>query len=214
MKPSDSEYLPLSHLNRRGWTPALIRRFLGKPDQEKTNPRFASAPPMKLYEKQRVEQAEGSSEFKGAQASRKGRREAAQKGLDTKRKKIDAYVEQLEIEVPQLEREELIQRACDHYNIGRFDDNRASPDSDVEFLERICVNYLRHCLTSYEDHLDEITGKVGAPYASLEIKEKVLEKIGEAYEWLADECSRQESRTWEQEMQRISGDHSRRQPRG
>ena len=68
----------------------------------------------------------------------------------------------------------------------------ATDDSDPKFLERICVNYLRHCLTKYEDHLDRMSGKVGFGEGYEEIRRKIFAKISERYEWLADECKRQQ----------------------
>ena len=202
MKPKKIQFITLTNLKKkRGWTDSLIRDFLGNPDQVKTNPRFASAAPMKLFEEKRVKRVEKSPKFKQAQAGCKGRREAAQKALATKRKKIDAYVEQVKIEVPQMERDKLIQCACNSFNVGRDDGDLARPDSAPGFLARICVNYLRHEMTEYEHHLDLIAGKVGARDAYLEIKEKVLEAIGDQYDWLADECDRQENIMREKEME-------------
>jgi hypothetical protein len=207
MGTNAEQYLTLSELKDRGWTQSLITLFLGDPDELRTNPRYRSGPPMKLYGMRRVKKAESSAKFRIAQENRKGRRLAAQKALATKRKKIEEYLETVEIEVPQITKEELIRRVCDNYNAGLVcviqDRLRAHPNSDSKFLERICVNYLRHCLTEYEDHLKEIAGKVGVHDAYLEIKMMVLDAIAVRYDWLSAECSRQEKRLRDQEMQRI-----------
>ncbi len=50
-----------------------------------------------------------------------------------------------------------------------------------------------------ETALDEIAGKVGVGDAYMEIKTKVLEAIAEEYDWLWDECWRQEKRMWDRE---------------
>jgi hypothetical protein len=201
------QFLAVSQIKARGWTDALIARFLGDPDGLRPNPHYRSGPPMKLYKWQRVEQAEASTEFREAQDARKKRRDAAQKALATKKQKIADYLENVKVEVPQLPREKLIRLACDNYNASRperkSDAPLATEHSDPVFLERICVNYLRHCLTKYETHLDEIAGKVGARDAYLDIKTKVLEEIAAEYDWLWDECWRQERRMQEQEMERI-----------
>lgn len=67
----------------------------------------------------------------------------------------------------------------------------ASERSSPEFLERITVNYLRHELSSYENHLTRVAGQVGAEDAYWRIKEKVLDAIAGAYPHLAAECCRQ-----------------------
>lgn len=194
------QLLAVSQLKARGWTDTLIVRFLGDADERRTNPHYRSGPPMKLYKMQRVEQVEASAEFREVQDTRKSKRDAAQKALATKKQKITNYVEHLKIEVPQLAKDELIRRACDNYNFRQWDrpNNHdfcsADKNSDPLFLERICVNYLRHCLTKYEAHLGEIAGKVGVRDAYTEIKEKVLDAIAHKYDWLRNECWRQRER--------------------
>jgi hypothetical protein len=119
----------------------------------------------------------------------------AQKAAATKKQRLAEYVETVKIEVPQLSNDNLIWQACDNYNSlpqRERDGNWASTHSNPEFLARICVNYLRHCLTHYESHLAKIAGKVGVGDAYVEIKTKVLEAIAERYVWLADECLDQE----------------------
>ena len=202
----DNNFVTLSKLKERGWTTALVKRFLGEPDELRANPHFRSGPKMKLYNRQRVDEVEASEEYRDAQESRRGRQAAVQKSLDTKRRQIEEYVARVKIEVPELSEDELIRRACDNYNYHSSGNNEnwASPTSDREFLDRICVNYLRHCLTKYETHLAEIAGKVGVRNAYLEIKTKVLEAIGETYDWLWVECSRQEDRMRGEETLRES----------
>jgi hypothetical protein len=191
------EFLPVSDIKKRGWTDALIARFLGRPDDTRVNPHYRSGPPMRLYKLDRIERVEASTEYREVQRGRQCKRDSAQKALATKRQKIAEYIARVAIVVPQLSKEELIRRACNHYNERSLRDERrigynpASPHSDPAFLDRICVNYLRHCLTSYESHLREIAGKVGAPDAYCAIKTKVLAAIGDAYDWLYEECRQQ-----------------------
>jgi hypothetical protein len=199
----NKQSLTFSKLEKRGWTKALIKRILGDPDEVKLNPYRRSGPRMRLYETKRVEQAEASPEFLEAQEKRKPKREAAQKGLATKKQKIADYVKKVKIKVPKLPKKELIQQACQDYNARSKGDNWASEHADQEFLERISVNYLRHCLTSYEDELRKIAGRVNADEAYLELKEKVLDAIAKRYKWLGDECCLQVERMWDQEYKRI-----------
>ncbi len=191
-----TQFLSVSDLKKRGWTAALIARFLGAPDELRTNPHYSSARPMRLYKIERVEQVESSVEFRQAQDSRKGKIKASQKALATKKQRIAEYIATVEIKVPELAKEELIRRACDNYNAWTNGDSWASEHSSQEFLERICVNYLRHCLTEYETHLRKVAGKVGARDAYRMIKTKVLKAIGDKCDWLAEECGLQEGRMW------------------
>ena len=50
-------YYRNSELKQRGWTDGLIKKFLPKPDETKTNPVIKSAAPMKLYKIKRVKEA-------------------------------------------------------------------------------------------------------------------------------------------------------------
>lgn len=62
---NQKKYYRSSELKQRGWTEGLIRKFLPKPDETKTNPIIRSAAPMKLYKIKRVERIEKSEKFVG-----------------------------------------------------------------------------------------------------------------------------------------------------
>lgn len=63
------------------------------------------------------------------------------------------------------------------------------PNDDT--LNRWCVNYIRHQLTTYDDGLYDLIGKIGRDAAYEEFKKAVLKKISIAYPKYADECNRQ-----------------------
>lgn len=161
---------------------------------------------MKLYDPARVESVEATAEFAAARAASATRRSGALAGVETKR--LNAEETAYTIEIPPISpllEAELIRRACANYNShrranddvrGRDDDfDRATPDSDPEFLVRICVNYLRHGCTPYDAELARFSGKVGTDEARDIIRSRVLERIREAYPALAAECDRQEFAT-------------------
>lgn len=82
--------------------------------------------------------------------------------------------------------------ACEHYNQFHFDFDRfADSESDEFFLQRICVNYLRHERSEYDYDLDRIFGKAGAEEAREALRDKIYEAIAEKYDWLSEECKRQ-----------------------
>lgn len=170
----------------RGWTDSMIRKFLPSEDANLPNPKYVNAgDPMKLYERKRVERIESSDEFQDAKRASEKRKISAQKAVETKRSKLDAYVRGLKIEVPMMEKETLISEARQNFR------TLCRPDSVRQSDERKCVNYLRHCCTKYETELEAIAGKTGAKSAYYEIKEKVLCAIADHYDWLAEECDRQ-----------------------
>jgi hypothetical protein len=190
METAMKVYLCKTELKLRGWTDALIDGLLRAPDRTRPNPHCRSKPPMRLYLRVRVEQAEATEDWRAEQARRGPRRAAARRAVETKMRKTQQYAQGVEVKVPLLTRERLIRLACDHYN-QRGGDFLAGPDSETMFLERICVNYLRHELTNYESHLGRIAGKVGSWDGYREIKGRVLDAIAARYAWLGEECARQ-----------------------
>ena len=185
----------------RGWTDKLIKTFLPEPDLVLPNPRFRSGADMQLFKVSRIELIEKSEEFKAQEQGTAKRKASAKKAVETKLERLQEYLANVKIEVPVLSKDELIKRACQHYNsIQSWRENEgrktcgmtADKYSATDFLERICVNYLRHALTKYEQHLDEISGKVGVYDGYLEIRHKIFEKISGVYPWLKVECLRQE----------------------
>lgn len=198
-------HLGAKDLKARGWSESLIKRFLGKPDETSVNPHCISGPPIRLYDLQRVEAVEKGPEFQAAVGRVAKHQETAQRAVETKRKRIMQKISEVQIAVPTISRNELTRKACQHYNgrnIDRPDSLRASPRADPEFLARICVNYLRHALTRYDELCDEIKGRVGKSEARTLLKERILDAIAETYPWLEDECEDQKRKLFEEEFDR------------
>ena len=186
--------------SERGWTDKLIETFAPVPDLTKPNPNYRSSPPMLLFNLEKIERIEQTEEFKIEQARATKRKLSAKKAVKTKREQMWEWLNTVQIHVPTYEKAKLIKRACDHYNYmreereinGRSTSGRmATINSEKKFIERICVNYLRHCLTKYEEYLDEMSGKVGFAEGYEEIRRKIFNKISEKYQWLEHECNRQ-----------------------
>jgi hypothetical protein len=194
----EKKLLMTSDLKARGWTLAIIRKFLPDPDDTKENPVFSSKAPMKLYAANRVADIELTAEFKWEQAKVPERRKTALKAVATKRLRMQEYIDNVIVELPKLTLDEAQQKAITHYNTRgprRWDVDTswspASVHSDLEFLDRITVNYLRHCCTKYESHLRRIAGKTGAKDGYTTMKKKVLDSIASAFPDLAEECGAQ-----------------------
>ena len=184
----------------RGWTNKLMKNFLPEPDETKLNPHYKSGPPMLLFKIQTIQEIEQTESFQKAKHKTEKRKRAAQKAVEKKRDKLNDYLGTLKIEVPIYSKTNLVSLACKHYN--EIQQQReaeglatcgliATPASDPQFLRRICVNYLRHCLTSYEVYLDKISGKVGFAEGYETIRRIIFDQIAVGYPWLAEECKRQ-----------------------
>ena len=151
---------------------------------------------MRLYLTSRVSAVEKSEEFRAWIKQHKNIREGAQKAIETKRDKLLAYVAQITITVPLIDHVQSL--AIDSYNAwNRERDKYASENDSAEFLERITVNFIRHEMTDYEEHLRKLFGKVGIQSGLLSLRERVFQKIGEVYPDLDEECDRQLDRQYE-----------------
>lgn len=184
----------------RGWTPKLIKDFLGEPDRRTENPMYKCAAPMCLYDLRKVKRIERTRKFQEEAPKAQERSRRAARAAEKRKADLLAKIEAVDVQVPVLPYEQLVRRACESYNdhkSGESDLLRATPESAPEFLDRICVNYLRHELTEYENHLESVFGKAGAEDARVEIKLRILDAISEVYPELSAECSRQVSRMFD-----------------
>ncbi|MFC1482180.1 hypothetical protein ACFL51_00075 [Myxococcota bacterium] len=183
-----------------GITVSAFRRIVKKkgiqPDKTYSNPHWRSGPPAYLYSRRTIGRlrrmkvvAEAASEVG------KRRSDAAHEGVATKTLKLLAAVDAVQVTVIALPIEEVKERAIDSYNDWQSSRRNydgahwASPDSAPEFLERIMMNYIRHELTTYDDHLEMLIGMVGKEEAYLELRDKVEEAIDEAYPTLSVDLS-------------------------
>lgn len=185
-------------LKQRGWTDAMVRELLGSPDERRTNPRYRSAPAMRLWREDRVVKVEQSAAFAERRVLAQRRSAASTAAAERARDQAIQAAERVRFRVPSLAQDELVRLACSHYNdraLGSRNggDLHATPGSDQEFLDRISVNYLRHELTVYEGELDGFRGRVGRRDAVDEIRSAVYGAIATTYPYLAGECWRQEA---------------------
>lgn len=208
MRASLSSYLTKDQVRARGWTNALIRDFLGNHEQVAPKPysRRAGAPKC-LSSLERVEVAERSEAFVHAFEKAKRRSNVAKRVAEAKRERLLQTVEEglkaHPIQVPVIERHFLIGKAIGHYYRRQKAKRWAGCPSievlnrrDDDFKHRIAVNYLRHCLTDYEERLQEIAGKVGVREGYWLIKRAVLQAIASAYPFLEEACDIQSSGGW------------------
>lgn len=193
---SSANLLGTTALRERGWTAGMVVKLLGEADALKPNPHYRSAAPMRLYSTERVEAVERTDAFRAARKRASQRSGGAQKAIETKRTKLMQQAQDMEVSVTQFTPDDVREQAIDDYNAWqiereRFDEEPASRSSDAAFLERIAVNYIRHNLTRYDEHLEEVAGRVGVRGAVRLIRRKIYDAIAAAYPLLAGECERQ-----------------------
>ncbi len=170
-------------IKTRSWTNSLIKRFLPTPDDTKTNPIFKSAAPMKLYNINKVKRIERSRAFIDAMEVAQMKKDSALKATETKKAKTFKTIENLNFNIPDIDKEKLIQRAINHYEAYH---DTSVHYADEEFINRIVTNYLRHNCTKYDNVLDRLYGYVGKQEAHDIIKQKVNDAIKDTYTWLQE----------------------------
>jgi hypothetical protein len=92
---------------------------------------------------------------------------------------------------------QLIELACQHYNIRNPDKPPATVNSSPRFVKRICVNYLRHACTDYDAGLtafyrskDSIEkSRIGEMVCAHSVA--IFESLASKHPWLRGECNRQ-----------------------
>ena len=171
-----------SELKQRGWTEGLIKKFLPKPDETKTNPVIKSAAPMKLYKIKRVERIEKSEKFIKEMESISMRKAAARKAVETKTAKIIEWANTVKINVPTFSKDKLERNAIYHYQ--QYHDTIICGPIDEDFINRISTNYIRHECTKYDRILDSLYGSVGKQKAYDIIKEKINQEIRKKHNWI------------------------------
>jgi hypothetical protein len=186
------KYLTQSSLKERGWTDKLILNVLVAPDLLKPNPHYKAGPQMKLFLEERVLTGEASEEFKNHTINSVKRKEGAKKATQTKKDKIIAYVNSVEVKIPDYATFKTLKKlACNKYDAHYRSRGRYVNKCDTLFVNRVVVNFLRHQCDEYEEGLVNMFGKVGIDTGYVMLKNKVLDAIAEKYPLLKDECLNQ-----------------------
>jgi hypothetical protein len=185
---STTSYLNATQLAARGWTPAMIRDFLGRPDRTEFVPRFRNAAPTLLFEIARVQAAERTTKFVQRRELAARRSAVAKQAAHRRRVELLRLMSADEIVIPKLAPDVLADRAIRHRE-PRNSVDAATADSNT--LNRWKVNYLRHQLTRYDSMIEGLFGRVGRAAAEKLLRRRALEAIGKTYPDLLDECQRQ-----------------------
>jgi len=183
-------FLNASDLAARGWTPAMIRDFLGSPDTTIPNPRFRRAAPTLQFELSRVEAIESTGTFAWRRGKAERRSVAAKAAARRRRLRMLRLSTAKEVPVPELDPAVLEARAIRHRDAmsGKAADVRTL---DHRILNRWKVNYLRRQLTRYDPVIEGLFGEIGRADIERVLLRRFLEAIGRKYPDLQDECQRQ-----------------------
>lgn len=187
-------YCPLTTLRSRGWTPFLVRAFLGEPDR---------TVPVELYLTSRVEEAESRSAFVEARDLRQRRAEALRQSQERRRRRAMEALRTASLRLPELSAEELASRAVRHRNVR--DAQRAAlswghrprpATAESAFpadLARWQVDYLRDLLGRHRSLLEDLPTEADRAEGRRLLSERVHAAIATAYPHLELECRRQQA---------------------
>ncbi|MCD8018707.1 MAG: hypothetical protein LUF92_03725 [Clostridiales bacterium] len=198
---SCEEKLTLKKVKELGFTDKLIQELLSEPELVQ-NPYYRHAAPMKLFVKDDVYKAMKDDRFIIAQEKRLKRQEAAKKAVETKtnklRKEFDSLQENIVVKrIPmQKLKKRTLENKQDWYDYQRelrdyVDEYYNAYEADEETVNRWMVNYIRHNMTSYDDGIYELHGRVGRHDVFKEFHISILKKIETVYPELKDECENQ-----------------------
>lgn len=183
-----------------GWTDSLIKKYLPTPDKI-LNLGYGKS--CYLYDSLKVHQIikennlqeKLSKNLEQKNKHKEVRSEIAKKCVKKRTEKLVEEIEDLKIEVELIDDHLLRQFACDEYNSFKINRNKyfdfATINSDEDFLQRIVVNFIRHNLTSYDQELNYLFGKMGKNTAIVNLWKKIFSEIANVYPKYEKECSNQ-----------------------
>ena len=182
------EYITTTKIKEeRHWTDSMIKYFLGEADKTEINPIFHSAAPMRKYKLERVIESEQTIEFQVRLEKATKRKAIGLKVADIKRKEIQGWAKSTHINYKFPNNvEEVIEKGFQHYIRWQQENNNYDIDTNInshntDNLHRWAVNWLRHERTTYDKHLINAYGKVGASIAHDIIKDRILSDIIKQY---------------------------------
>ena len=174
----------LSGLCNRGWTPAMVRDYLGEPDQRGQNPHYRHAEKTRLYYETRVVKIEATDAFKKRLATAAARRIQGQKTATKRAEELVEWAKTTPIEWidPPVNADAARKEGLKHWEnrTGEYADN-----PDHETRNRWARNYVRHCCMEYEYTLDETSTIPGVREAYVIIRGRCDNMIDERYPGIA-----------------------------
>lgn len=179
----------------RNWTRSIINKLI-EPEYTEEYKQYGKRCIAKYYLKTKIEEIESTKEFKTLLKKAAKRSSTQKKSVSKKKRELLRYIKTIKIEILKLSKEDLLFSAIqsyNDYNSQKFTFVPATENSDIEFLNRIQVNYLRHN-SQYHEELDNLFGKVGTFDGYLLLKKRILREIGKKYKYLKEETQSQINR--------------------
>ncbi|MGK5530918.1 hypothetical protein [Streptomyces sp. URMC 129] len=185
-------YCSPAALRARGWTPFLMRAFLGGPDV---------TAPEALYLASRVGEAERRPDFVAARELRRRRAEALRAATARRRAEALEAIRTAPVELPRLSPAELTERAVRHRNLRDAEraalswGHRPSPatagSASPAELARWKVEFLRDTVAPLVLLLEALPPGASRAEGRRLLTGRIYGAIAAAYPALARECRRQ-----------------------
>ena len=166
------EYITLADLLSRGWNMAIIKKMrLDHVHVVKGT---------KMYSLAVVQEMEHTNYCKSLlNKSNESTKIQNTKSDNVKLRKIIQYVKFVKLHINYMPEAQVTTLAVDAYN--KLHNTNVTVDSDENFLERIRKNYIRHCLTNYENVLEILNGEFGKNEVYPILKEILIRRIDDAW---------------------------------
>lgn len=194
-----------------GFSEKLIGMLLPEPEL-RPNPHYRSAAYMQLWRRSDVEKAMKNPVFQEWIKKREKRQAAAEKAVETKwaklRAAMDEFIESIKIEKVDIDvlRTAAIEAQQDWYYEQYYMRGKGyvkdAYSADEDTVKRWMVNFVRHEMTTYDEQLYYMKGKVGVHDMYEEIHNLILDKIAVVYPELAQECEKQKNRAVFKELRK------------
>jgi hypothetical protein len=148
----DDQKIDRDTLLKRGWTDEAIALHL---------------PKQRRHSLLHVREVEKIPAVAQVLAGHRGRVEAVRVAAQIDRENIFAWIDQIEVNIPVMPIDQLVQDAIEHYNdrgdeFGKNAHLHKNSETYCVFLERIACNYLRHGCGNYEESLEMMKTKISA----------------------------------------------------
>lgn len=164
-------------LKDRGWTATAIGNFLPEPDDERDNPHYKSAAPMKFWLRRRVHRSEKTKRFLQWKEGLAKRRASSQKAVRTRISNMEQRMRDAELTIDATKTtREIYEIARRTYN-GNYRGDRGS----FYWSHRQAINTIRHRLTNYEQLWDICNRGDTGEDAYFVLRERVDDLISKTY---------------------------------
>lgn len=201
----EKEYISKAGLKGRGWTEAMVSRFLPECDREVRNPHYACSGKMKLYSISRVQDIEASEEFSNAVGEANRRRERMIQAKKEKRQAFQNFCSNSDLGIPLMGRDDVLDAALATYN-GLMDDlltvfgHGGTPegykpltrDADPVFLASLSWSYLRSQAKDFRSRIIKNYGTKMVDEALAIIGSRISLKIDMLHPWIKETVQHQD----------------------